>query len=242
MSTEPSPFFSPSVDPRALQPLERAFEIGPGVHDPAFTATRAAFDTISGTSAALVEAESAVKAAAKDPASERRLRGAAEHRLTAIRNTIDTTRATIAQRREALENEIDQALGIPAAREQVVTALACADIRATLRTIHPSKRFDAAREAVNAGDQQAVAAILSTSPWAVGIPREQVDLLRAMAAERFAPAKVRLKASLDALAGVLETAGRTTLERFGGLVGVGEGKDARAQRALKALETNGGAA
>lgn len=37
----------------------------------------------------------------------------------------------------------------------------------------------------------------------------------------------------------LETAGRTTLDRFGGLVGIGDGKDARAQRALKALETNG---
>lgn len=241
MSTEQPQFFSPSVDPAALQPLERAFEIGPGVFDPAFSATRSAFDSLSGTSAALLEAETAVKAA-KDPASERRLRAAAEHRLGALKKTIDGTRATIAQRREALEVEIDAALGIPAAREQVVTALACADVRATLRAMHPGKRFEAAREAIAAGDQTAVAAILSTSPWAVGIPRDQVDLLRAMAAERFAPAKVRLKTSLDALAGVLETAGRVTLDRFGALTGMGDGKDSRAQRALKALETNGGAA
>lgn len=243
MSTSVDTPLSPTLSVEVVDALGKDFQIGANadgpVYDPGFSAARQAMQSLRASAELLADAEGAVKGA-KDATNERRLRTGAESKLNAARKAMESGLTSIAARREAVEAEIDGALGLVSARTELVPAMRSGEIRAYFQRLSADDRFALGREAIAAGDIETVSAILSVTPIASGLSRDKANMLRMMAEQKFAPGKVALRAGLDKLSSALTRAGGVITDRFGGLVGQGDGRDARAQRALKALE--GGAA
>jgi hypothetical protein len=234
---------SPSLDPANLAPLAEVFRVGntadgAPVFDPAFTAVSGAMQSAFDSARLLGEAAESVKAA-RDPGAERRLRASASARLDSARKTIESAMSTIDARRAQLETEIEADLNLPNARAGVVENLRGNDIRARLRGMG-AKAFDAVRAAIAAGDLEAVSTVLAGSPLGAGLDYDQARLLRNMAEEKFAPKRVAMRIGLEKLSTTVARAGDILSANYGALAGEGDGRDARKERALKALE--GGAA
>jgi len=230
---------SPTVDPRNVDPLASAFIIGTNadgvVHDPAFTSTLGSMTTLHEAFGALAEAEKAVKSA-RDPNTERRLRDGAEKRLTAAAKAAETAFTAIDTRRQQVEEEIVGALGVPIVRTSVTDSQRGADVRSALRSMGKTERISAVRAAINEGDAEAVASVFAASPIASGFSSDEVKLLRMEAERKFAPRLVDTRTALEKLRGVLSRASDVTRDRFAPLVGVGDTRTARAEKALRTLE------
>lgn len=246
MSTAP-PIVSPSLDPSILDApqiasaltLGQSMDGSPVLH-PALTAARAAMKIMHDSSAALAEAERAIKAT-NDPSASKRLRAGAEKRLADATKAATSALDALAQHREKVCAEIDEALGIPRAREVVTDAMRASDIRAYIRSLGtPVARMEALRAAIGGGDREAASAALSCSPLALGITQREADTLRDFAEHHFARPLVAIRDGLDKVRGIVEQADRITTSRFGSLIGRGDSREARAEAALRNLE--GGAA
>lgn len=243
IDTSVSPALDPSIldAPQVAAPLTigQATDGSPVLH-PALTASRAAMKTMHDSSAALAEAERAIKAT-NDPAANKRLRAGAEKRLADATKASADALDVIARHREKVCGEIDEALGIPEARTSVTAAMRASDIRAHIRSLGtPAARMEAVRAAISAGDREAAAAALSCSPLALGITQREADTLRDFAEHQFARPLVAIRDGLDKVRGIVENADRITTSRFGSLIGRGDSREARAEAALRNLE--GGAA
>lgn len=230
---------SPSLEPGVLAPLASAFQIGQNdagpVFDPAFSQVTGAMQTIHDSARLLGEAAESVKAA-RDPGAERRLRASASSRFASAQKTIDAATNAIDARRAQLEGEIDGDLNIPNTRAGVVENLRGNDIRARLRSLGDTKAFDTVRAAIAAGDLEAVSTVLAASPLASGIDYEQAKLLRSMAEEKFAPKRVAMRAGLEKLSATIARAGDVLASNYGHLLGEGDTREARKEKALRALE------
>ncbi|GMV71380.1 MAG: hypothetical protein AMXMBFR77_12180 [Phycisphaerales bacterium] len=237
---------SMSVTPEMIDVHRDGFILGantdgsPVFHD-AFTKARATMEAVFTKSRALSEAERALKAATAqqaDPAQERRLRTLAARTLGECRKAVEGALESIGAHRAKADEEITNALGIPAARLQVTDSQRASDVRAALRAMGKAERMAALRSAVQDGDAEAVGAILSASPLAAGLSRTEADNLRADAERRFTPELAAFRSNLDRLREVIVRAGDVTEKRFGSLVGRGNSPAARVEAALSALESN----
>jgi hypothetical protein len=241
MSQKIDTSISPAVDPACCDAIADEFitgmnEAGP-VRHAAFTATRAAMDTLFTTSHALADAERNIRTAGlNDPQTADRLRRAATAKMAAARKSASDALANLQCHVDQINAGIDDAFGLPTARVDVCEAGRCADVRAYLRTLPKGERADAIRKAMEDRDVAVVAAVLSASPLASGIDRKTAEFVRTDAERAFAPDAVRLRANIGRLVSVLETAMDSTEKRFAPLTGTGESPAARAARSLAALE------
>lgn len=241
---------SPSVHPDMLSPVEAELTIdrdteGKPVHDPALSAARGALARLHEGGTSLVEAESQLRerdGARLAPADAHRLRITAEKTMGALRKAVDSAHESIAQRREAVEGEIAAALQLPEHRTSIVHASRAADVRAALRAMSANERAEAIRAAITAGDVEAVASVLSASPLASGLSRDDHERLKADAEHRFAPRLTAIRAALDKTRTILTRAADLTQRRFAPLIGEGDTPAARAEAAMRRAEMIGGAA
>lgn len=243
IDTSVSPSLGPSIldAPQVASALTigQATDGSPVLH-PALIASRAAMKSMHESSLALAEAERAIKAT-NDPSASKRLRAGAEKRLAEATKAASSALEALAQHREKVCAEIDEAIGVPRAREVVTDALRASDIRAHIRSLGtPTARMEALRAAISAGDREAASAALSCSPLALGITQREADTLRDFAERQFARPLVAIRDGLDKVRGIVEQADRITSARFGSLIGRGDSREARAEAALRNLE--GGAA
>lgn len=237
---------SPSVHPEVVSHLGDEFIIGQNdagnIHHPAYTAALAAMSTLWSTSAGLAEAEAAIRANGRDPASERRLRASAEANLNKARKAAESALDTLAQHREQTDAAITEALGINEARQQVTAAMRAGAIHAHIARIADNvKRGNELNDILTEGDAESAAAILAAPCRASGLTAKEHTDFRRAAELKFAGKMVALRNSLNRLRTVLDRAARLTEERFGSLVGIGGSPAARTEAALRALE-NGGVA
>lgn len=236
---------SPSLDPGNLAPLAESFRVGntadgAPVFDPAYTAVSGAMQSAFDSARLLSEAAESVKAA-HDPAAERRLRASASARLDTARKSIDTAMSTIDARRAQLETEIEADLNLPNARAGVVENLQANDVRSRLRQLGGgSAAFDAVRAAIANNDLLGVSAVLAASPLASGLGYKEHKMLREMAEQAWSPKRVAMRVGLEKLSATVARAGDILSANYGGLAGEGNGREARKERALKALENGGG--
>lgn len=232
---------SVSVHPEVIDTLRDAFTLGvnadgsPVMHD-AFHKARASMETLFAKSSALSEADRALKASRIDSAQERRLRAGADKALSDARQSVETALESIAQHRAKTEDEITNALGIPAARTSVTDSMRAADVRRALMALPKTARLDALRAAINEGDVEAVASVLSASPLASGLSRGDLEALKMDAERKFSPKAAALRDNLDRVRSLLANAGDVTERAFGRLAGRGTDPHARAEAALRNLE------
>jgi hypothetical protein len=235
---------SPTLDPGVLAPLAPDFQIGQNdagpVYDAAFTSVAASMHTIHDSARLLGEAVDSVTQA-RDPGAQRRLHAAATARLNTARRGVEAATNAIDSRRAQLEAEIDVDLMLPQHKAGVVENIVANDVRGRLRQLGGGSRaFDAVREAIANNDPPGVAAVLAASPLASGLGYDQHRMLRSMAEQAFSPKRVAMRAGLEKLSAVVARAGDVLNAEYGYLLGEGDGRDARKERALRALETNGG--
>jgi hypothetical protein len=229
---------SPSVLPENVDGLQPAFVLDVNqsgvVLDPAFSNARAAMETLHSSYTALADAESALDRA-PDPSAAKRLRSGAESRLRSAMKTADAALATIDARAREVEEGIENTLGIPLARTSVTDSQRASDVRFSLRLTREGDRFHVVRRAIEAGDTEAVAAVLSASPLASGISQEHFKQLRMLAELKFAGSLVQKRESIGKLRTTLQRAGELTRSRFAPLLG-DDGREARREASLRALE------
>jgi hypothetical protein len=222
--------------------LEGAFRIGSNadgapVHDVAYTQVASAMQTVFDSAKLLGDA--AELASPDDPTAARRLRASAAQRLATARKSIESATNAIDARRAQLETEIEQDLTLPQARSGVVENLQASNILARLRSLGGVKAFDAVRAAIANDDLQAVSAVLAASPLSASLDYSQHRMLRQMAEAKFSP-RSAMRSGLEKLASVVGRAGDILNENYSVLAAEGDGREARKERALRALETNGG--
>lgn len=248
MSTAPplDTSISISSDPATLDAVRTRYIIGTNadgsdVLHPAFTAARGAMEaaytrslTMSGAERALREQRNA------DPAQQRRLRAGVEKSLSESRKAIGTALESISSHRAKLEESIVETLGIPTMRTSITDSQRGADVRAALRAMGESARREAIRTAIQAGDREAVSAVLAASPLASGLSRNDLEGIRMDAERKFSPREAEMRDNLDKLRELVARGGDAVESRFAPLVGRGDDPSARAESALRALE--GGAA
>lgn len=232
---------SPAVHPQVAEHLAGEFVIGETdaglIHHPAYTAVHAAMGTLWNTSAALAEAEAAIKANGRDAASERRLRAGAEGHLAKARKAAEGALDAIAQHREQTDAAITEALGVNEARQQVTAALRASRVNEHVaRIADPAKRGNELEDILREGDAESAAAILAAPARASGLTAKEYAAFRKAAELTFAAKAVALRDSLDRLRTVLDRAAHLTENRFGPLVGIGSSHAARTEAALRALE------
>jgi hypothetical protein len=247
MSTSPpiDTSISISTDPATLDAVRTRYIIGTNadgsdVLHPAFTTARAAVEaayqrslTMSGAERALREQRNA------DPAQQRRLREGVGRSLGEARKAVATALDGITSHRARVEEEIVSTLGIPTMRTSITDSQRGADVRAALRAMGESARREAIRVAIQAGDREAVSAVLAASPLASGFSQNDLEGIRFDAERKFAPKEVETRDALDKLRELVARAGDATESRFAPLVGRGDDPSARAESALRALETGG---
>lgn len=230
---------------------------------PAWTATRATAQRITESAGRLVAAEQAVHAAAMeqarreagargtwkgvaplpDPQAERRLRASARQEITNTKAAIEKTRASLGEHARVLHAEIVQSVGTNMARQDLAFNARAAEARAMLKSVgNPADKSAILNEAIRAGDREFIAGILAGSPILSGLDREAFAALREQAAAEFAPDQSRLLAGVEHLVSFLNDADRALDSRFGALTGEGPSGQAAQERALAALESNGGEA
>lgn len=248
MSTAPplDTSISISSDPATLDAVRTRYIIGTNadgsdVLHPAFTAARGAMEaaytrslTMSGAERALREQRNA------DPAQQRRLRAGVEKSLGEARKAVAGAMESISSHRAKLEEEIVSSLGIPTMRTSITDSQRGADVRAALRAMGESARREAIRTAIQAGDREAVSAVLAASPLASGLSRNDLEGIRMDAERKFSPREAEMRDNLDKLRELVARGGDAVESRFAPLVGRGDDPSARAESALRALE--GGAA
>lgn len=230
-----------SVHVDNLAPMRDAFILGVDTQgqpiiDDAFNKAWASMETLYTKSAALSEADRALKATRIDSAQERRLRAGADKALSESRQTVETALESIAKHRAKAEDEISAALQLPEHRSSVVHSMRADSIRRVLHTMPKTARLDALRAAINEGDVEAVASVLSASPLASGLSRGDLEGLRMDAERKFAPQAANRRDALIRLGETLARAGDATERTWGRLVGRGSDPHARAEAALRNLE------
>lgn len=238
-----------SVHTDNLAPMRDAFILGVDTQgqpiiDDAFNKAWASMETLFAKSSALSEADRALKGVAGgriDSAQERRLRAGAEKALSESRQTVETAMDSIAKHRAKAEDEITNALGIPAARTSVTDSMRAADVRAALRAMPKSARLDTLRAAVNQGRVEAIAAVLSADCLASGLDPGDLEGLRADGERAFALQAAKRRDALIRLGETLARAGDATERTWGRLVGRGSDPHARAEAALRNLLGEGSA-
>ncbi|MCC6677431.1 MAG: hypothetical protein IT436_09825 [Phycisphaerales bacterium] len=249
MSTKPLDL-PPSIHPDMLQLAESDLTIGHDaggspVMDPAYAAAHGALARMHEAGTGLADAEAQLRerdGSRLAPSDALRLRTSTERTLSTLRKTVDTALGTIADRREAVEGEIAAALQLPEHRSSVVHASRAADVRAALRGMSPDDRADALHAAILAGDVEAVASVLSASPLASGLSRDDLKRLQTDAEHQFAPRLTALRTGLDKARDILARADDLTHTRFAGIVGQGDSAAGRAEAALRRAEVIAGGA
>lgn len=233
-----------SVHTDNLAPMREAFILGVDaqdqpIMDDAFNKAWASMETLFAKSSALSEADRALKGVAGgriDSAQERRLRAGADKALSDARQSVETALESIVKHRAKAEDEITNALGIPAARTSVTDSMRAADVRAALRAMPKTARLDSLRAAVNQGRVEALGAVLSADPLASSLDAGDLEALRADAERKFAPQAASRRDALIRLGETLARAGDATERTWGRLVGRGSDPHARAEAALRSLE------
>jgi len=246
MSTEPpiDTSLSLSADPATLDAVRTRYIIGANaegdVLHPAFIAARVAVESAYKRALTMSTAERAIRDQRNtDPAQQRRLRMGVEKSLGEARQAVATALEGIGSHRAKVEEEIVSALGVPIMRTSVTDSQRGADVRAALRAMGESARREAIRVAIQAGDREAVSAVLAASPLASGLSLNDLEGIRFDAERKFAPKEAETRDSLDKLRELVARAGDATERRFSPLVGRGDDPSARSEAALRALETGG---
>lgn len=241
---EPESTLSPSVSADMADAISSEFVMGTNadgpVYSPLFTTGRGVLAKMREDSLKLAEAEASIKRAGlTDPATVDRLRTGARRIMANVAKSVETGLATLAAAEDQCAAEIQTAIGTEQSRNGVCENARGAEIRAWLRSMPASARTDTLLAACREGEREIVAAALAL-PRLAGLDARSRDNLAAEAADRFAPAATKTKASLAKLRGLIVTAAGSTERRFGGLTGVGESAAAEAQRRLLAVEQAGG--
>jgi hypothetical protein len=246
MSTEPpiDTSISLSADPATLDAVRTRYVIGANaegdVLHPAFLAARGAVEAAYTRSLTMSAAERSLREQRNaDPAQQRRLRAGVEKSLGEARKAVATALEGIGSHRAKVEEEIVSSLGIPTMRTSVTDSQRGADVRAALRSMGESARREAIRAAIQAGDREAVSAVLAASPLASGLSPNDLAGVRMDAERKFAPKEAETRDNLDKLRELVARAGDATERRFAPLVGRGDEPSARSEAALRALETGG---
>lgn len=233
-----------SVHVDNLAPMRDAFILGTDAQgqpiiDDAFSKAWASMEALYTKSSALSEADRALKAMGTgriDSAQERRLRAGAERALSDARQSVETALESIAKHRAKAEDEISAALQLPEHRSSVVHSMRADSVRRVLHTMPKTARLDALRAAINEGDVEAVASVLSASPLASGLSRGDLEGLRMDAERKFAAPLASRRDALIRLGETLARAGDATERTWGRLAGRGSDPHARAEAALRTLE------
>lgn len=244
MSTSPpiDTSISISTDPATIDAVRTRYVIGVNadgteVLHPAFPIARAAVELAYTRSVAMSAAERSLREQRNaDPAQQRRLRAGVEKSLGEARKAVATALEGITSHRARTEDSIMEALGVPIMRTSITDAQRGADVRAALRAMGESARREAIRVAIQAGDREAVSAVLAASPLASGFSRNDLEGIRMDAERKFAPKESETRDNLDKLRELVARAGDATDSRFAPLVGRGDDPNARAESALRALE------
>ncbi len=172
MSTSPpiDTSISLSADPATIDAVRTRYIIGVNadgteVLHPAFPIARTAVDAAYQRSLTMSTAERALREQRNaDPAQQRRLRAGVEKSLGEARKAVATALEGITSHRARVEEEIVATLGIPTMRTSVTDSQRGADVRAALRAMGENARREAIRVAIQAGDREAVSAVLAASP------------------------------------------------------------------------------
>jgi hypothetical protein len=154
-------------------------------------------------------------------------------RFAAVAKGVDQHFHTVNETIDRLTSSIDRALTNPKRNETGVAA-AASDIRKFIAALSDEKRMNFLHAAVAADDHEVVTAVLGTSGFVSGLPRESVAVLRNLASQKFAP---REHAQLDAaqkLRDHLTVASRVFVQKFKELTPVlRESKNTTAIRKLR---------
>lgn len=237
----------PDCDPGIVDAMAPTLIIGHNtegpVHDPSVTTARAVFTGLSESASLLGDAAASIKAARlTDSATVDRLNAAAGKHMARASKLISDGLASLDARADQVQAEIDEAhLNIGTTRLDVNENARAGEVRQYLRSLPKSDRLDAIRKAITVDQDRAVAAaVLSASPWAVGLDAKDIAGIRTDAERIFAPDAVRVRDGIGKIRARMEAAGASVVRRYGDMVGVGDTPAARAARSLAALE--GGAA
>lgn len=242
---DPSSTLSPSVSPDAVDPLAPEFVIGHDANGPVlspiFTTGRGLLARMYEDSVKLAEAEAGIRQAGlTDPLTADRLRNGARRIMGNVAKSVESGLATLTAAEAQCAADIQAAIGTEESRSQVCANARAAEIRAWVRSLPtPSARTDALLAACREGEKEIVAACLAAPAALSGLDARSRDNLAATAAESFAPAATKMKASIAKLRGLIQTAADATDRRWAGMTGVGESAAAEAQRRLLAVEQAG---
>ncbi len=239
--------FNPAVpidaDPGIVEQLAPSLIIGRNtdgpVYDPALTTARAVFSGLSESATLLSDAQQAIKAARlTDPGTVDRMNAAAGRHMAKAQRLIADGLAAIDARTDQIQAAIDnEHLGINTTRLDVNENARAGEVRQFLRSLSRGERLETIRKAITIDKDRAVAAaVLSASPWAIGLEAREVAGIRMDAERVFAADAVRLREAIGRVRGRLEAAGAAVVKRYGGMVGVGDTAAAKAARSLAALE------
>jgi hypothetical protein len=214
---------------------------GAPIHHAGYVAARSAMQSLFDTSTQLARTEREAKAT-DDDRVVRRLRDAATKTVERLGKSADDALNLIHQHHAQAVAQVDDALGIPAARTQVADSLRASDIRSGLRALAPKDRAAAIRQALTDGDREVASAILSAPPVASGINRNEWAGIRMEAERLYADPQVRIRDGLASLREKVDRAGALVFKRFAPLTATGDDAHSRAERSLSALEQQIGGA
>lgn len=216
---------------------------GQPVMDGAFTIARAVFVGLSDAAALMGDADANIRRAGiTDPITTDRLRTAATKQMVRAQKLVADGLSALEARADQVQAAIDnEALNLSTTRLDVNENARAGEIRRFLAGLPREERLETIRKAITIDKDRAVAsAVLSNSPWAVGLSAKDAEFIRADAERVFAPDLFRLRSSLARLRALVENAGTSIVKRYGALTGVGGSRAAAAQRSLTALEKAGG--
>jgi hypothetical protein len=152
-------------------------------------------------------------------------------RFATVARGFDVSLGQINDQITALQGRVDKSL--VSTKRDAVSGNEFSDIRRYVSTLDPNKRMDFLHSAINAGDVDVVHACVA-SPWASGLSREQVEVVRDLASKKFATADVEQLGAARATHTHLLAASATFLAKYKTLLpNVVETPSSVATKALK---------
>lgn len=243
---DPSNGLSPSISVDVADAVASDFVIGHDANGPVlapiFTTGRNLLAKMHDDSVKLADAEAGIKRAGlTDPATVDRLSTSARKIMANIVKATEAGLQSLVAAEAKCDADILAAIGTEESRNQVCANARAAEIRAWIRNLPtPSARTDALNAACRSGEREIIAAVLGGPAALSGLNAQARDNLAAEAADSFAPAATKMKASIVRLRGLIETASSACERRWGGLTGTGDSLAAQAQRRLLAAEQAAG--
>ncbi|MGD9791707.1 MAG: hypothetical protein AB7Q00_13905 [Phycisphaerales bacterium] len=237
---------SPALDARVIDHHARENVVGLVNDNPVytgeFTTARGAMATVASAAHHILAAQRTLAASQPgtiDPREDLRLRRAIGNAYEGAQDALDEALRTLGTQRAAIVGKINEEIGVVTSASSVTENARAGETRQYLRSLTPTARSTALREAIREGDAPFVAGAL-VSPRLAGLSADEARAIRGEAERKFAANSSSRRDAIDALAKRLDTASAAFGQRFADAAGSGDTPAAKHERALVALE--GGAA